>query len=183
MTEPRWLDDEEMRAWRAFVTTTVRLFEQLDRELKADHGLNHDDYAILVNLSEAPGQRMRMTELAAQVLESKSRLSHHVGRLEANGLVRRESCPKDLRGLFAVLTPAGRRMMRRAAPDHVRSVREHFIDHLDHTQLRALADALEPVAEHLQATVGREQPAGDCGGLSGPEPEVRATRAKSRSNV
>ena len=89
MTEPRWLDDDEMRAWRAFVTTTVRLFEQLDRELKAEHGLTHDDYAILVNLSEAPGQRMRMTELADRVLESKSRLSHHVGRLEADGLVER----------------------------------------------------------------------------------------------
>lgn len=183
MTEPRWLDEEEMRAWRAFIKTTVRLFERLDREMKADHGLTHDDYAILVNLSEAPGQRMRMTELATQVLESKSRLSHHVGRLEAAGLVQRESCPNDLRGLFAVLTPAGRRLMRRAAPDHVRTVREHFIDHLDRSQLRALADALEPVAAHLENGAHRDQEGGDCGGLTGPEPEIRTARSRSRSKV
>jgi DNA-binding MarR family transcriptional regulator len=182
MAEPRWLDDDEMRAWRAFVEASVRLFERLDRELKADHGLNHDDYAILVNLSEAPGQRMRMTELASRVLESKSRLSHHVGRLEAEGLVQRESCPNDLRGLFAVLTPAGQRMMRKAAPDHVRSVRHHFIDHLDRSQLRVLADALGGVAERLEHD-GLPSMHGDCGGLTGPEPAEPAPRTRSRSKA
>lgn len=163
-----------MRAWRAFVMTNVRLFEQLDRELKAEHGLTHDDYGILVNLSEAPGQRLRMSELATRVLESKSRLSHHVGRLQAEGLVRRETCPNDLRGLFAVLTPAGRRLLRRAAPAHVRSVREHFIDNLDRDQLTALADALGQVAEHLERANGDQAASGDCGGLTGPERLVTA---------
>jgi DNA-binding MarR family transcriptional regulator len=182
MTEPRWLDDDEMRAWRAFVITHVRLFEALDRELKADHGLTHDDYGILVNLSEAPGRRMRMTELATRVLESKSRLSHHVGRLEAEGLVRRESCPNDLRGLNAVLTPAGLRLLRRAAPDHVRAVRQHFIDHLDRSQLRLLADALGAVADHLEHD-GEPDTGGDCGGMTGPEPSNGAPRTRSRSNA
>lgn len=150
MSDTRWLDDEEMRAWRAFVITNVRLFEQLDRELKAEHGLTHEDYSVLVSLSEAPDQRLRMTELAERVMESKSRLSHHIGRLQAEGLVLRESCPHDLRGLFAVLTPAGRRRLKQAAPDHVGSVRKHFIDQLDPPQLRALADSLEAVAQHLQ---------------------------------
>ena len=184
MTEPRWLDEEEMRAWRAFVTTSVRLFEQLDREMKAEHGLTHDDYAILVNLSESAGQQMRMTELASRVLESKSRLSHHVGRLESEGLVRRESCPNDLRGLFAVLTPAGRRLLRQAAPGHARSVRDHFIDHLDRSQLGSLADALEGVSDHLERTNGRPHtPSGDCGGLAGPESAARASRSRSRSDA
>ncbi len=150
MSDTRWLDDEELRAWRAFVITNVRLFEQLDRELKAEHGLTHEDYSVLVSLSEAPDQRLRMTELAERVMESKSRLSHHIGRLQTEGLVLRESCPHDLRGLFAVLTPAGRRRLKQAAPDHVGSVRKHFIDQLDPPQLRALADSLEAVAQHLQ---------------------------------
>jgi DNA-binding MarR family transcriptional regulator len=180
MTEPRWLDEEEMRAWRAFVMTNVRLFEQLDRELKGEHGLTHDDYGILVNLSEAPGQRLRMSELATRVLESKSRLSHHVGRLQAEGLVRRETCPNDLRGLFAVLTPAGRRLLRRAAPAHVRSVREHFIDRLDREQITALADALGQVAEHLEQTNGSAPTSGDCGGLTGSERPVGG-RERSRA--
>lgn len=182
MTEPRWLDDDEMAAWRSFVHASVRLFERLDREMKADHGLTHDDYAILVNLSEAPALRMRMTELASRVLESKSRLSHHVGRLEAEGLVRRETCPNDLRGLFAVLTPAGQRMLRRAAPDHVRSVRSHFIDHLDRSQLRLLAEALGGVADHLEDDGGPDQ-LGDCGGLTGREPVVRTSHPRSRSKA
>lgn len=182
MTKPRWLDEDEMRAWRAFVTTSVRLFEQLDRDLKADHDLTHDDYGILVSLSEAPGHRLRMTELASRVLESKSRLSHHVGRLQADGLVCRESCPNDLRGLFAVLTPAGQEVLERAAPDHVRSVRAHFIDQLDRTQLRSLADALEQVAEHLEPGDGGPSAAGDCGGLTGREP-VQAQTGQPRAET
>lgn len=180
MADPRWLDKDEMRAWRAFVMTNVRLFERLDREMKAEHGLTHDDYGILVNLSEAPDQRMRMTELADRVLESKSRLSHHVGRLQAEGLVQRETCPNDLRGLFAVLTPAGRRALRKAAPDHVRSVRAHFIDLLDPSQLRTIADALSTVADHLEQVGGVGPVAGDCGGMSGAEPAEVPAAARSR---
>lgn len=151
MPDARWLDDDEMRAWRALVVTTVRLPYQLDSDLAAQHGLGHDDYAILVNLSEAPASQLRMTELAERVLESKSRLSHHIGRLEAEGLVRRESCPVDRRGMFAVLTAKGRKRLEQAAPDHVASVRRHFIDRLDRHQLIALADALEAVAGPLAA--------------------------------
>lgn len=159
MPDPRWLDDDEMRAWRAFVATMVRLPFQLDRELQAQHGLAHDDYAILVNLSEAPASRLRMTELAERVLESKSRLSHHISRLESEGLVQRESCPADRRGTFAVLTESGRARLEQAAPDHVGSVRHHFIDRLDRSQLLALADALEAVAGPLD-TSSRSAPKG-----------------------
>lgn len=169
MADERWLDDEEMRVWRAFVTSSVRLFEQLDRELKAEHALSHNDYAILANLADAPGQRLRMTELADRVLESKSRLSHHVNRLEHDGLVRRETCPSDRRGLFAVLSPAGEARLRDAAPAHVRSVRRHFIDRLDRPQLRTLADALDAVAEPLS-------PAGGPAAEPAPEPSHKDHR-------
>ena len=161
MAKTRWLDDEEMRAWRAFVVASVRVFEQLDRELKSEDGFSHDDYAILVNLSEAPGQRLRMTELADRVLESKSRLSHHVGRLEADGLVERQSCPSDRRGMEAVLTAAGQRRLDHVAPHHLRSVRHHFIDRLDRDQLGSLSDALEAVIDPLGGAG-----TGDCGGVS-----------------
>jgi DNA-binding MarR family transcriptional regulator len=120
---------------------------------------------------------MRMTELAGRVLESKSRLSHHVGRLEAEGLVRRESCPNDRRGMFAVLTPAGRRRLQRAAPDHVASVRRHFVDRLDRAQLVAVADALEAVGGPLLGPAVPTRSDTDCGGLSGPA--ERPSRAPS----
>ena len=148
-TTPHWLDPHEQRAWRAFVETTRWLFDLLDRELKAAHQLSHDDYALLVGLSEAPDQRLRMSDLANVALESRSRLSHHVGRLEARGLVCRESCPADGRGLFAVLTPAGRTLIEAAAPLHVESVRAHFIDRLDAAQLASVTDAFVTVAAHL----------------------------------
>ena len=146
----RWLDDDEMRAWLAFVGVGPRLYAQLDRDLEDAHGLTRGDYGILAELSAAPDGRMRMSELAIAAYESKSGLSHHVGRLERDGLVRRDACPTDRRGLFATLTAKGRRVLERAAPDHVASVRAHFFDHLTPTQVRALADALTPIADHLR---------------------------------
>ena len=93
----RWLTDTEQQAWRAFITGSRRLLEALDADLKAQ-GLNHDDYGVLVALSETDGGRMRMAELADQAVESRSRLSHHISRLEKRGFVAREGCPDDRRG-------------------------------------------------------------------------------------
>lgn len=135
----RWLDDAEQRAWRSVVRGTRELVARIDRDLRP-HGLNGDDYGVLVALSEAEGQRLRMADLAAASAESRSRLSHHVGRLEQRGLVRRESCPDDRRGQFAVLTPAGRDLLERAAPDHVAGVREHLLDRLSPEELAVLGD-------------------------------------------
>ena len=118
----RWLTDQEQRAWRAYINGTRRLLDRLERDLKV-HGLSHDDYGVLVALSESEGGRLRMAELADQSVESRSRLSHHIGRMEAAGLVRREQCPNDRRGFFAVLTPEGRALMEETAPHHVAGVR------------------------------------------------------------
>src|ERR1700724_2238051 len=124
---PRWLSDEEQQAWRTTVHLSQLLLRQLDRDLTA-HGLNGRDYEILVELSEAPEQRMRMTDLADATSQSRSRLSHQISRMEQRGLVRRDDCEGDKRGTFAVLTQDGAEAIERAAPSHVDSVRRHFVD-------------------------------------------------------
>ncbi|WP_055588132.1 MarR family winged helix-turn-helix transcriptional regulator [Streptacidiphilus griseoplanus] len=149
-----WLTAEEQRLWRAHLDVCKLLEYQLGRELQP-HGLAMNDYEILVVLSEEPHRRMRMTDLAAATLQSKSRLSHQITRMEKAGLVVREGCPGDRRGLYAVLTDDGWQTLRKVAPDHVRSVRHHFIDRFDSDQIAALYEALGPVAAHLRALRGR----------------------------
>ena len=153
-TAPRWLTDAEQCAWRTHLAVTRLLTHQLERDLQP-FGLTMNDYEILVNLSETPEHRMRMSDLASATLQSKSRLSHQITRMEAAGLVRRESCPTDRRGLYAVLTEHGMETMRRVAPHHVASVRRHFIDLLSPAALDELRASLEPVARHLQAERAR----------------------------
>ncbi|GHF50675.1 transcriptional regulator [Streptomyces mashuensis] len=150
----RWLSEEEQRAWRAHLEVSRLLMHQLERDLQP-FGLTNNDYEILVNLSESKDHRMRMSDLATATLQSKSRLSHQITRMENAGLVRRENCESDRRGLFAVLTDQGWETMRKVAPHHVASVREHFIDLLSPEDLKALRDSLTPVAEHLRATRGK----------------------------
>ncbi|MCP2307622.1 MULTISPECIES: MarR family winged helix-turn-helix transcriptional regulator [Kitasatospora] len=152
--ETPWLDAREQRFWRAHLEVSKLLEYQLGREL-GPHNLAINDYEILVVLSEAPERRMRMTDLATATLQSKSRLSHQITRMESAGLVLRQECPGDRRGLYAHLTEQGWETLRKVAPDHVRSVREHFIDRLAPDQLDALYAALAPIAEHLRALRGR----------------------------
>ncbi|MET9614151.1 MarR family winged helix-turn-helix transcriptional regulator [Kitasatospora indigofera] len=149
-----WLTAREQRLWRAHLEVSKLLDYQLGRELQP-HGLAINDYEILVVLSEAPERRMRMTDLATATLQSKSRLSHQITRMETAGLVLRQECPGDRRGLYAHLTGLGWETMQRVAPDHVRSVRRHFIDRFTPEQLDAMYAALGPVAEHLRDLRGR----------------------------
>ncbi|MCU1370695.1 MAG: Transcriptional regulator, MarR family [Ilumatobacteraceae bacterium] len=135
---PRWLTETEQSAWRTFITGSRRLLDRLEADLKA-HGVAHDDYGVLVALSESEGDRLRMAELAEVAVESRSRLSHHIGRLESRGLVARETCPDDRRGTWAVLTPEGRATIEALAPHHVSSVREHFLDQVTPEELATLA--------------------------------------------
>ena len=153
--EPRWLSAEEQQAWRATVHLSQLLMRQLDRDLDA-HGLNNHDYEILVVLSEAPDNRLRMTELADASSQSRSRLSHQISRMEARGLVRRDNCEGDKRGTFAVLTEAGLEAIERAAPDHVENVRRHFIDRLSPRQLEEIREAFGPVVEYLRKIRDRD---------------------------
>ena len=150
----RWLSDEEQRAWRTHLDVSRLLTYQLERDLQP-FGLTMNDYEILVNLSESEEHRMRMSDLASATLQSKSRLSHQITRMENAGLVRRENCESDRRGLYAVLTEQGWDTMRKVAPHHVESMRKHFIDLLAPADLEALYGSLVPVADHLRVQRGR----------------------------
>src|SRR3954469_23244051 len=101
------LDDRELRAWRGMLRVHATLTKALDAELEAAHGLPLSSYEVLMNLADADGERMRMSDLAALVILSRTRLTRLVDRLEREGLIARESCPSDARGSFATLTPAG----------------------------------------------------------------------------
>jgi DNA-binding MarR family transcriptional regulator len=147
----RWLDADEQRAWRAYLTATQLLQAQLDRELQRDSGIPHAYYEILVRLSEAPDRVLRMSELANAAESSRSRLSHAVARLEAAGWVSRESCPTDRRGSFARLTDSGFAALEAAAPSHVASVRRHVIDQLTPEQVRQLGQISEAMLAGLRS--------------------------------
>src|SRR5580698_8457861 len=153
--QPQWLTSEEQQAWRATVRLSQLLMRQLDREL-TEFGLNGRDYEILVELSEAPDQRLRMTDLADATSQSRSRLSHQISRMENRGLVRRDDCEGDKRGTFAVLTAGGMAAIERVAPHHVENVRRHFIDRLTPRQLEEIRDAFGPIVDYLRKIRDRD---------------------------
>jgi DNA-binding MarR family transcriptional regulator len=153
--QPQWLTDEEQQAWRATVQLSQLLLRQLDRDLTA-YDLNGRDYEILVELSEAPDHRLRMTELADATSQSRSRLSHQISRMEKRGLVRRDECEGDKRGTFAVLTRAGFETIERVAPHHVEQVRRHFIERLTADQLEEIRSAFQPIVDYLRKIRDRD---------------------------
>ncbi|SDI81722.1 transcriptional regulator, MarR family [Frankineae bacterium MT45] len=140
MDETNWLTPPEQRAWRAYVESATLLFDALDRAMQQDAGIPHAYYVILVRLSEAPEQSMRMSELADITRSSRSRLSHAVSRLQERGWVDRVDCETDRRGQVARLTPRGLAALQEAAPKHVEAVRSYVIDRLDPAQLAALEE-------------------------------------------
>ncbi|UGY90575.1 MarR family winged helix-turn-helix transcriptional regulator [Streptomyces gobiensis] len=150
MTATRWLDEQEMAAWQGFLEASHRVERRLEQQLKDEAGLSHTQYEVLVLLSTAPDNEIRMTELAHALITSKSGLTYQVGQLEKRGLVRRRSCPTDVRGVFAALTDQGRETLRQAAPGHVAAVREALIDVLDRTELAVLAEGLGRVGRRLR---------------------------------
>jgi DNA-binding MarR family transcriptional regulator len=166
--EPRWLNPDEQSAWRAFIDA-IRLFTgEIDRELQRDSGLNHAYYQILVALSEAPDRTMRMSELAALTLTSRSRLSHAVARLEAAGWVERRSCPSDKRGSFAVITDSGFAVLEAAARGHVEAVRRNLFDVLSPCQVQQLGEISAVLRDALRAGTAAPDESPD-------DPDVGAT--------
>ena len=138
-TAPRWLNPAEMKAWRSYIIASRRLLEALDNDLEG-HDLSIPDYEILAQLSDAPDRRLRMSELASITLLSRSRLSHRITVMEKAGWVKREACPTDKRGYFAVMTPKGWKAIVAAAPDHVASVRSRFLEHLSTEDQKVLSE-------------------------------------------
>ena len=141
----RWLDDEEQRVWRQWLHTNARLTAHLARQLLEESGLSMPDFEVLVTLSETPERRMRVVALADSIRWERSRLSHHLTRMEKRDLVVREECPQDRRGAFVALTPAGLTALEGAAPGHVREVRAAVFDVLSPQEIAQL--------DHITATL------------------------------
>ncbi|MCW2858364.1 MAG: transcriptional regulator MarR family [Actinoallomurus sp.] len=149
MTETRWLNADEQRTWRAYLNSHRLVLDAIDAQLRRDSGMPQAYYEILVQLSEAPERTLRMAELADATCVSASRLSHAVTRLQERGWVRREDCPTDRRGQFAVLTDEGYAVLAAAAPGHVGAVRGAIFDALDAEQVRRLDEISQTLARRL----------------------------------
>jgi len=145
----RWLSDEEQRVWRGFSAAIDMLKGHVETQLQQQSGMPHTYYEVLVILSETPGRTLRMSELAEQSRSSRSRLSHAVARLEANGWVERDSCDVDKRGAWARLTPAGLEALETAAPGHVDAVRQALFDQLTPEQVRTLREISDAIIDGL----------------------------------
>jgi DNA-binding MarR family transcriptional regulator len=151
----RWLTPEEQRAWLAWLGATELLMASLDTQLQRDAGFPHAYYAILAQLSQAPGRTLRMSELASVVNASPSRLSHAVGKLEDRGWVRRTPAPDDRRSTLCALTDDGFAVLERTAPGHVEAVRTSLFDPLTPEQVSQLETICNAVLDGLD-------PSGSC---------------------
>ncbi|HEY2832265.1 MAG TPA: MarR family winged helix-turn-helix transcriptional regulator [Sporichthyaceae bacterium] len=154
MAEPRWLDEREQRAWRGLITMWTQLNAELSRRMTADSELSMPDFAVLVALTDECSARVRAFELAEVLQWEKSRLSHHLARMEKRGLISRDGCTEDGRGQVVEVTAAGRRAIEAAAPAHVAAVRELFLDALTPDQVDALAAVAEAALARLDTPAG-----------------------------
>ncbi len=136
MAEP--LTDTQQTCWRTFIESSWALHTRLEDELRAATGLSMADYHVMVVLSEAPGHRLRMGELAGRLVFAPSRLTYQISSMVKRGLVRKQACPDDGRGQEAVLTGTGMAALEKAAPQHLETVRDSFIDHLDDEELAVI---------------------------------------------
>ena|SRR5438477_3146908 len=150
----RWLTADEGRAWLAYIDLSTLLDDYLDRQLRRDAGITHADYALLTRLSSAPDRTLGMSQLAASLKFTRSRLTHAVSRLEQAGYVQRRGHPTDRRGQLAVLTEHGFALLTRAAPGHVEAVRRVIFDVLTPEQVRQFTEIAEAIIHALIGTDG-----------------------------
>ncbi|MGW4799660.1 MarR family winged helix-turn-helix transcriptional regulator [Nonomuraea sp. NPDC004297] len=139
---------DELRVWRDYIETAEALRAVISARLQSDSGLSAGDYAVLLALSEAQGHRMRSSDLAAHINWERSRLSHHLGRMERRGLIAREDCVTDSRGAEVVLVAAGAEAFQGATVPHLRAVRELFVDALTAEQLDAAGEVAAALRAH-----------------------------------
>ncbi|SCL15276.1 DNA-binding transcriptional regulator, MarR family [Micromonospora rhizosphaerae] len=142
---------EELRIWRDFIETTEALRSRIASRLQIESSLSPGDYAVLLALTEAPDQQLRSSELATHIGWERSRLSHHLGRMERRGLIRRQECATEPRGAEVHLTPAGAEAFRGSTVPHLRAIRELFVDALTPDQLRAAGEIAAALRVHLDA--------------------------------
>jgi DNA-binding MarR family transcriptional regulator len=145
----RSMTSAELRIWRDFIETVQALSLRLDGRLQSESSLSQGDYQVLLALSEAGGHRMRPSELAAVIGWERSRLSHHLRRMEKRGLIGRDPFAADGRGAEVVLAGPGSDCFRRATIPHLRAVRELFIDALSPEQLADADDIASTLRRHL----------------------------------
>ncbi len=143
-TENPWLDDQQQQVWRSWLHGAARINDYLDADLRK-RGLDLADYEILVSLSEAEGRQLRMSDLANQVHQSRSRLTHAIARMEKRGIVSRQAAADDGRGVIATLTASGFKLLERTAPQHVRAVRRILVDVVDPADFAALGRVMQAV--------------------------------------
>ncbi|HSE09821.1 MAG TPA: MarR family transcriptional regulator [Nocardioidaceae bacterium] len=149
--DTRWLDPDERRAWLRLAGVMLKLAPALDSQLQRDSDMTHFDYLCLAMLSEAEGRTLRMSELAARVNASLSRLSHVIKKLEHRGWVERLPCPDSRRVTMARLTSDGWDVLEKAAPGHVETVRSLVFDGLDPDDVAALERIAGHVVEQIEA--------------------------------
>lgn len=145
----RWLEPEQQQAWRAYVRMQGELNAHLSRQMSVDSDISMADFAVLVQLTDTREERVRVLELARSLHWEKSRISHHVARMEKRGLVRRESCGSDGRGSFVVLTDQGRSAIEAAAPAHAEMVHKLVFDQLTASEVTALQVISEKIFTRL----------------------------------
>jgi DNA-binding MarR family transcriptional regulator len=145
----RWLTAQEEHLWRRWLTLNARLSATLHRELQNDAGLSMPDFEVLVHLTDSPAGRVRVTDLARLLQWERSRVSHHVTRMESRRLVQRVECAEDGRGAFIVITPQGRAAIEQAAPGHVSTVRRLVFDALTPEEIDALATIIDKALAQL----------------------------------
>jgi DNA-binding MarR family transcriptional regulator len=148
-SDVRWLTAKEERVWRRWLTLNARLSATLHKELQDNAGLSMSDFEVLVHLTDSPQGRMRITDLARLLQWERSRVSHHVTRMESRRLVQRVECAEDGRGAFVVITPQGRAAIEQAAPGHVNTVRRLVFDVLSPEEVDALATIIEKTLAQL----------------------------------
>ncbi|MFH5821994.1 MarR family winged helix-turn-helix transcriptional regulator [Georgenia sp. AZ-5] len=163
-TSVRWLDEEQQHSWRQLLRGSAQLFEDLNHDLEQQSGLSMSEYEVLVRLSEAEGRTLRMSALAADLVHSRSRLTHTIRRMEQAGLVERRTCAEDRRGVNCTLTAAGYARLEQAAPGHVQSVRDRLVDRITPEQLRLLGEIM---ATFVHGEEPGHTPPGRHGGSEG----------------
>lgn len=157
MAKTRWLDQREAHLWRTWLRVNQDLASALEEQIYRDGGLSGADYAVLVPLSESPEGMLRARELGREILWDRSRLSHHVRRMETRGLVVREECAEDARGAMVRITDAGLTAIRGAAPGHVAATRRHVFDLVSDDEIDVLTAVFDRVLANLDRVSTRER--------------------------
>jgi DNA-binding MarR family transcriptional regulator len=145
----RWLDERQHHVWRSYIRMNQELYAHLEHLLATEGRVSAADYAVLVPLSEEPSGVLRARDLGVEIGWDRSRLSHHLARMERRGMVVREECEEDARGLMVRIAPAGRRAIDGAAPAHAEAVRQSFFDLLSTTELDTLSAVFDRVLDKL----------------------------------